>query len=172
MVDQFDDLLSFVERKLQAPDDNVLAAEIIKGIKFIPVLQRSWKLLIQNMQPVAAPMDAIAAVSSTNASGDQTLGNVTKGNDDFDDTLAQMGPLIAAEVTLKDLIEWPDECEERHVDTGIAVCESTSMEDNEERLVFADFAIETTSLAEEKEPSVIAEFQEKVNIQCRWNRNG
>ena len=102
MMDEFDDLLSFVERRLQAPDDNVLAAEIIKGIKFVPVLQRSWKLLVQNMQPVVAPMGMVLAVSLTNAPRDQTLGNVAKGNDDFDDRLAKMGPLIAAEVTLKD----------------------------------------------------------------------
>ena len=81
MMNEFDDLLSFVERKPEASDENVLAT----GVKFIPVLQKSWKILMQNLEPVVstpvpnvATADTIAKASLKKASGEESGEGLTE----------------------------------------------------------------------------------------------
>lgn len=54
MMGEFEDLLQFIDRKISAPPENLMARELLENIKFIPVLQKQWKLLKEHTRPVAS----------------------------------------------------------------------------------------------------------------------
>lgn len=66
MLDEFEDLLNFIERKIQAPEENIMAKKILDSIKFIPVLSRHSQYLAKHIQPVSPSGVPGSNVSSNN----------------------------------------------------------------------------------------------------------
>eukprot|EP00977_Amphora_coffeiformis_P021457 scaffold9369_cov182-Amphora_coffeaeformis.AAC.2 len=50
MMDAFENLLAFIKDRLNAPEDDIMTKELLENTKFIPVLDRQWKLLNQYKQ--------------------------------------------------------------------------------------------------------------------------
>lgn len=107
-MDEFEDLLCFIDKRLQAPEENVMAKELLDSMKFIPVLKRHWKKLQQNMYPVlqqvaldipsrlegaaAVPGEELSVLTNKEAEPSLTLPDMVL-IDDFDNILACMGSL-------------------------------------------------------------------------------
>lgn len=65
MLNEFEDFLCFIERKMDAPHENIMAKEILESVRWIPLLRRHSRFLRKHVEPVPPPSVAMAKNTTT-----------------------------------------------------------------------------------------------------------
>ena len=52
MLDKFDNLVHYVDCKIKAFCENIMAKELLESLRFIPMLRKLFNILKQNVNPV------------------------------------------------------------------------------------------------------------------------